>query len=150
LLIDAPASNAKFPTPGIVSTLIWSTDRMPCNIAKGEKVDDEGARILGTAPPPNGSRFCVLDIEPGAPAVMHRSETLDYALLLTGELDMESDQGASVRLKAGDIVIQRGTNHAWVNRSSGPARLAVVLLDAEPIGIGRPVTGNTSAGEESH
>jgi hypothetical protein len=45
---------------------------------------------------------------------------------------------STVKLKAGDIMVQRGTNHAWVNRSKAPARLAIVLLDAKPLGIGHP------------
>jgi len=52
---------------------------------------------------------------------------------------------SSVKLKAGDIMIQRGTNHAWANRSDKRARVAFVLVDAEPLGIGSPVTGTNSA-----
>jgi quercetin dioxygenase-like cupin family protein len=146
-LIDGPASNAKYPAAGIVSTLLWSTDRMPTDIAAGEGIEDLGARILGSAPPPNGSRFCVLDIAPGAPAVMHRTETLDYVLVLAGEIEMDMDH-ATLKLGPGDILIQRGTNHAWVNRSAAPARIAVVLMDAAPLGIGHAVTGMVSAGDD--
>jgi hypothetical protein len=55
---------------------------------------------------------------------------------------------ATVRLGPGDILIQRGTNHAWINRSAAPARIAVVLMDAAPLGIGHAVTGMVSAGED--
>ena len=65
VLIDAPASNAKYPQPGQVSTLMWCTDAAPANIAIGENPEDMGARILGTAPPPNGTRFTVIDLPPG-------------------------------------------------------------------------------------
>ena len=143
-LIDGPATNAKYPAAGIVSTLIWSTDRMPADIALGENAEDLGARILGTAPPPNGSRFAVLDFPPGNPPIMHRTETLDYVVVLSGEIDMDMDD-STVRLKAGDVLIQRGTNHSWVNRSTERARIAVVLLDATPLGIGHPVAGTVSA-----
>ncbi len=96
-----------------------------------------GARILGTAPPENGSRFIVMEFAPGIASEMHRTETIDYIAVLSGEIDMDMDD-SSVKLRAGDVMVQRGTNHAWVNRGSAPARLAIVLLDAKPLGIGHP------------
>ena len=110
---------------------------MPADIAIGEDVEDMGARILGTAPPENGSRFIVMEFAPGIVSEMHRTETIDYIVMLSGEIDMDMDEG-SVKLSAGDIMVQRGTNHAWVNRSTAPARLAIVLMDAKPLGIGHP------------
>ena len=142
-LIDGPATNAKYPGAGIVSTLMWSTDGMPADIAIGAEVEDLGARALGTAPPPNGTRFAVLDFPPGNPPIMHRTETLDYVVVLSGEIDMDMDD-STVRLKAGDVLIQRGTNHSWVNRSTERARIAVVLMDAKPLGIGHAATGTVS------
>ena len=144
VLMDAPAANAKYPAPGIVSTLLWSTDRTPAAIPVGEKPEDEGARILGTAPPPMGSRFAIIDFPPGNAPHMHRTETIDYIIVLEGEIDMDMDN-STVTLKAGDVMIQRGTNHAWANRSQARARVAFVLIDAEPIGIGAPVKGTTNA-----
>jgi quercetin dioxygenase-like cupin family protein len=142
-ILDGPAINAKFPGDGVVSTLIWCTDRMPADIAIGETPEDMGARIIGTPPPPNGTRFAVIEFQPGAPGRMHRTETIDYVIVISGEIDMDMDD-STVRLKAGDVMVQRGTNHAWVNRSSAPARVAFVLIDAEPLGIGHAVarTGN--------
>ena len=64
--------------------------------------------------------------------------------MIEGEIEMDMDQ-STVKLKAGDILIQRGTNHAWANRSSKRARVAFVLIDAEPLGIGNPVVGSASA-----
>ena len=75
---------------------------------------------------------------------MHRTETVDYVLVLSGEIDMETDD-STISLKAGDILVQRGTNHAWVNRGTEPARVAFVLIDAKPLGIGHPVTGGARA-----
>ena len=72
---------------------------------------------------------------------MHRTETIDYVIVMEGEIEMDMD-ASSVKLKAGDIMIQRGTNHAWANRSGKRARVAFVLVDAEPLGIGTPVTGS--------
>ena len=140
VLIDGPATNVRSSRPGSASTLVWSTDQTPADISIGENAEDLGARILGTAPPANGTRFTINDIPPGRPGLMHRTETLDYAIVLAGELDMELDNGASVKLKTGDIVVQRGTNHSWINRSTEPARIAFVLIDANPLGIGNPRT----------
>lgn len=144
VMIDAPASNAKHPSPGTVSTLIWSTNGTPASIAVGEDFEDMGAQILGTAPPKRGTRFAVIDFPPGNRPHMHRTETLDYVIVLEGEIDMDMDN-STVTLKAGDVMVQRGTNHAWTNRSKARARLAFVLLDAEPIGIGNPVQGTVNA-----
>jgi quercetin dioxygenase-like cupin family protein len=142
VLIDGIATNDRGEPPRS-RVLMWCTDAMPVDVSVGDKIEDMGARKLGTAPPPNGTRFTINDIPPGAPGVMHRTETLDYCIVLAGEVDMDMDEG-SVRLKAGDVVIQRGTNHSWVNRGSEPARIAFVLIDAQPLGIGHPVTGATS------
>jgi quercetin dioxygenase-like cupin family protein len=143
VLIDGLAGNSFSPAPRRGRTLMWCTDAMPTDIAIGEKIEDMGQRQLGTAPPPNGTRFTINDIPPGTPGVMHRTETVDYAIILAGEVDMDMDD-SSVKLKAGDVVIQRGTNHAWVNRGTEPARIAFVLIDAKPLGIGHPVTGATA------
>lgn len=139
VLIDAAATNVRSSRPGSASTLMWSTDEMPADIAVGENVEDLGARQLGTAPPANGTRFTINDIPPGRPGLMHRTETLDYAIVLAGEIDMVMDD-STVTLKTGDVVIQRGTNHSWVNRGTRPARIAFVLIDAKPLGIGTPRT----------
>jgi quercetin dioxygenase-like cupin family protein len=144
VIMQGPATNAKYPSPGTVSTLIWSTDRTPADIAVGETVEDLGARIIGTAPPANGTRFAVIDFPPGNEARMHRTETIDYVIVLEGEIEMDMDD-STVKMKAGDVMVQRGTNHAWANRSDKRARLAFVLIDAVPLGIGRPVTGAVNA-----
>lgn len=146
-IMDGPATNAKYPAPGIVSTMIWCTDRMPADIAIGEQAEDMGARVIGTPPPPNGTRFAVIDFPPGNAAIMHRTETIDYVIMLEGELEMDMDN-STVKLKAGDVMVQRGTNHAWVNRSDRRARAAFVLIDAAPLGIGHAVPRDQSAREK--
>ncbi len=126
---DSDASNHKFPSEKISSTLMWSTETIPTDIfAKA----DEGQRILGSAPPPGGSRFTMMEFQPGNEANLHRTDTIDYVICIEGEIDMFLDETEFVTLKAGDVLIQRGTNHAWANRSDKPCRLAVVLLDALP------------------
>lgn len=144
VLIDAPATNAKRPSPGLVSTLIWSTDATPGQLPIGTQIEDQGARILGTAPPKNGSRFAVIDFPPGNHAHMHRTDTIDYVIVIEGEIDMDMDD-STVTLRQGDVMVQRGTNHAWANRSGARARVAFVLIDAEPLGIGKAVSGTENA-----
>ena len=137
VILEGPAANTKRPRDGVSSTLMWCSDQMPTDISIGENAEDMGARVLGTAPPANGSRFIVMEFGPGIASEMHRTETIDYIVMLSGEIEMDMD-ASTVKLKAGDIMVQRGTNHAWVNRSKAPARLAIVLLDAKPLGIGHP------------
>jgi quercetin dioxygenase-like cupin family protein len=136
---EGAAANTKTPREGVASTLMWCTDSTPAGIGIGIGADaeDMGARILGTAPPANGTRFIVMEFAPGIESEMHRTETIDYIAVLDGEIDMEMDD-STVKLRAGDVMVQRGTNHAWVNRGTVPARLAIVLLDAKPLGIGHP------------
>ncbi len=127
--IDGDATNHKFPNDKITSTLMWSTDASPTQLLGSE---DEGARILGSAPPLNGSRFTIMEFRPGNEANLHRTDTVDYVICLAGEIDMFLDDTRFITLRAGDILIQRGTLHAWANRSDKPCRLAVILLDAVP------------------
>jgi quercetin dioxygenase-like cupin family protein len=67
---------------------------------------------------------------------MHRTNSVDYGIVLDGELDMELDGGEVVHLRRGDVVVQRGTNHAWINNSSQPCRMAWILIDATPVKVG--------------
>ncbi|MBC2667001.1 cupin domain-containing protein [Novosphingobium flavum] len=134
--IDGPARNIKVATPHVTSTLLWSTDGSPVNVLGDE---DMGDRQLGLAPPPNGTRFVRLDIKPGMKVEpgfdvpgMHRTDTLDYNIVLSGEITLYLDDGASTVMKAGDVCVQRGTNHSWLNEGSEPAVLINVLMDGTP------------------
>ena len=128
--IDGDATNHKFPSDHISSTMMWSTTSSPTRIFNDE---DEGARVLGSAPPAGGSRFTMMEFTPGDAAHrLHRTDTVDYVICMSGEIDMFLDESRFVTLRAGDVLIQRGTDHAWVNRSDKPCRLAVILLDAIP------------------
>ena len=138
VLIDGDATNGRTFVGGTVSTLIWSTDRSPADIGIGRDIEDAGARRMGTAPPPQGSRFAVIDFAPHTTGPMHRTETIDYVVIVSGEIAMRTDHDVTV-FRAGDVVVQRGTNHAWVNSSEEWARVAFVLLDAQPLDIGEPV-----------
>jgi quercetin dioxygenase-like cupin family protein len=145
VLLDDEAANRRVSPSGNSSTLMWCSDMMPADIAIGERIEDMGARVLGTPPPVNGTRFTINEIMPGGEAVMHRTESLDYAIVIDGDVEMDLDN-STVKLSAGDVLIQRGTNHAWVNRSAKPARIAFILIDAVPLGIGQPVLRGAKVG----
>jgi quercetin dioxygenase-like cupin family protein len=138
IVIDDEPANVRATRNGKTATLLWATDAMPAAIARGE-IEDMGARTLGTAPPSRGTRFAINTTDPGCSGAFHRTETLDYVIVLDGEIDMELDEG-TVRLRAGDVLIQRGTAHRWTNNGTVTARVAFILIDAIPLGIG---TGTT-------
>jgi len=125
--------------PGYQAMTVWCTSELPAN-------NDEAAFRNGE-PGPKGERVLmrVGEMQPDAhsASVMHRTETLDYAMVLAGECDMELDNGEMIRgLKAGDVVIQRGTNHAWRTRGTRPVRFLFVLIDAHPVRAGDKVLGD--------
>jgi mannose-6-phosphate isomerase-like protein (cupin superfamily) len=126
------------------------TDETPADISA---TADRAARDIGVPPPANGSIFRVVDFPPEQGARsrdailhemgitdrgaarhhgMHRTRSVDYAVVLEGEIDMLLDD-SEVHLKAGDVLVQQATNHAWVNRGSEPCRIAFVLIDAREI-----------------
>ncbi len=138
-IMDAELTDVKRGKSGAVLRHIWNTDETPADIAIGEEIEDAGLRPHITPPPPGGTRFVVIDYPPGNAGAMHRTETVDYVIVLSGEIDMEMDD-STVHLKAGDVMVQRGTNHGWFNRGTEVARVAFVLVDAKPLGIGHPRT----------
>lgn len=122
--------------PYISRCEIWSTDSMPVDNSEGPAAAAQRAgfvkryNYVGSG---QGSVIRVTEFAPGAPKFMHRTETVDYAILLKGECDLELDDGKTVHMKAGDIVVQRGTMHAWVNNSGKPCTFAFILIDADPV-----------------
>ena len=106
---------------------VWSTDASPAPIAPAEREPAE--RPLQIPPRAHGTVIRVTELEPGARSPMHRTETIDYGIVLSGELVLVLDDGAEVTVRAGDIVVQRGTDHAWANRSGETVRVAFVLVD---------------------
>ena len=113
---------------------IWSTDRMPVdNSAEAGAAQRAGFvkryNYVGTG---EGTTFRITEWAPGHARFTHRTETVDYAILLSGEIDLELENGVVVHLKPGDVVVQRGTTHTWVNRGSVPAVTAFILIDARP------------------
>jgi quercetin dioxygenase-like cupin family protein len=117
--------------PGVTSCVVWTTDRMPADLGGGieGELHDEGLRQVGTAHA-GGTVFRIVEYQPGAAPRNHRTASIDYAVVLAGEIDMELD-GSMVKLKAGDVLVQRGTIHNWVNRGKVPCVIAFVLIDAK-------------------
>ena len=113
--------------PGVSATVAWTSEGFPVN-NNGEA--DEGTRKTGTTHT-NGTVFRIIEFAPGNAERNHRTDSIDYACILSGEIDMEMD-GANVHLKAGDVIVQRGTIHNWINRGSEPCVIAFVLIAALP------------------
>ncbi len=83
--------------------------------------------------------FRVVSFGPGVTPRNHRTNSIDYAVVIAGEIDMELDDGQSVHLKAGDVLVQRGTIHNWVNKGTAPCVIAFVLVAAKPVTAGGKV-----------
>ena len=132
--IDEVAGNVTSRRQGVSSSVIWSTDSFPV-VNEGD--DDLGQKKTGTTLE-NGTVFRVVRYEPGVVPRRHRTDSVDYAVVIEGEIDMELD-GQTVTLKAGDVLVQRGTIHNWVNRSNAAAVVAFVLVAAKPVTVGGTV-----------
>ena len=126
--IDEICRNVISRRPRHQSCVIWSTGTLPA-----DNSDDANgaARELGTTLP-NGTVFRIVEYQPGVAARVHRTESIDYAVVLSGEIDMQLD-GSEVHLRAGDVLVQRGTIHNWVNRGTQPCVIAFVLVAAQPV-----------------
>jgi len=111
---------------------IWSTSQLP---ADNSSEPDAGLHQGGIAAP-GGTVIRVITIQPGHRSPMHRTQTLDYGVVLEGEIRLELDGGASRTVGAGEVVVQRGTIHAWENVSGKPCRIAFILIAAEPLVVG--------------
>lgn len=131
VLIDEVIENPKAGRPGALVAPIWITEGFPI-VNDGE--EDMAKRKAATIVP-DGTAFRVIEFQPGVQARNHRTSSLDYAIVISGEIDMEMD-GTTVHLKAGDVLVQRGTIHNWLNTGLEPCVVAFVLIDAEPARAG--------------
>ncbi|MGQ0511247.1 MAG: cupin domain-containing protein [Betaproteobacteria bacterium] len=154
VLMDTPAPNVKQRAAGNASTLLWVTDESPAALSDGA---DRAARDIAVPPPRRGTIFRIAEFPPGMEAIapdnetllrdfgigdevlrghpprdpaIHRTRSLDYIIVLEGEIVLLLDE-TETTLRAGDVVVQQATNHAWVNRSAASCRLAMVFIDAE-------------------
>lgn len=153
----APAVTHNPARPGYFSAQIWATHAHPAPIAP--RANDPTAQKITLEPPPNGTVMRVIQFPPEDPALyqldaagaravfaaigsdkastfkqggahplMHRTESIDYGIVLEGEITLVLDD-SEVTARAGDVVVQCGTNHAWSNRSGKPCRVAFILID---------------------
>ena len=130
--IDEVSKNIVSNRPGASACVVWTTDTIPA----GNSGDFDGAaRKLGTTLP-GGTVFRVIEFSPGIAPRVHRTDSIDYAVVLSGEIDMELEKGTEVHLAAGDVLVQRGTVHNWINRGKAPCVIAFVLVDAKPAAAG--------------
>jgi len=155
VLLDGPNPHKKVrPHAQTVSRVLWVTDQTPADLSGAA---DRAAVDIGIMPPRGGTVFRIVEFPPetaemrnldpstmhaslgdGAPKrglpprhpAMHRTRTVDYAIVMSGEIDMLLDD-SEIHLKAGDVLVQQGTNHAWVNRGKEPCRIAFILVDAK-------------------
>jgi Cupin domain len=154
---DAPAGSIRnvAARPGYRAVNVWRTEQTPAKIG----APDSTEKHQGILPPTGGTILRIIDFPPepqdegelqrqldstfggiykdaahdrraGKHPGMHRTETVDYAIVLEGEIWAVMDEGETL-MRAGDVLIQRGTNHAWANRSNATARIAFVLIDGE-------------------
>ena len=154
ILMDGPTPYVNQRGEGNVVSNIWMTNESPVDLSHTR---DQAAQKTGVPPPRNGSICRVVDFAPYDgkvpqgidhheilkqmgidPATQgyhrhiftHRTQSIDYAIVLDGEIDMLLDD-TEVHVKAGDVLVQQGTNHAWVNNSGKPCRIAFILIDGK-------------------
>ena len=132
--IDEISKNITSNRPGATACLVWTTESFPVD---NTGATDEGLRKVGTTLK-NGTAFRVIEFAPGVAPRNHRTDSIDYAVVLSGEIDMEIDDSV-VHLHEGDVLVQRGTIHNWVNRGGKPCVMAFVLIDAKPVEAGGKV-----------
>jgi len=126
--IDELCGNVISRRPNHASCVVWSTGEFPAD--NGDERDGAAREVATTDP--NGTVFRIVEYGPGVAPRNHRTESIDYAVVLAGEIDMELE-GETVRLRAGDVLVQRGTVHNWVNRGAEPCVIAFVLIAARPV-----------------
>ena len=124
---------------GKIGAVIWTTIVNQVNNSSDVDKDKTFTEIFNHEfgiTCPGGTVFRIGEIKPGHKGVMHRTNSIDYGIVLEGEIELELDDSKIVHLKVGDVVVQRGTIHAWHNNGDVPAKLAWILVDAKPAKIG--------------
>ena len=132
VLIDETTTNVMSPRPGAEFSVIWMTEGFPIS---NEDSADPSHKKIGTTLP-NGSVFRIVSFGPGVAPRNHRTDSIDYAVVISGAIEMHLDDGVVVKLKAGDVLVQRGTIHNWVNPNGEPCVIAFVLISAKPVSAG--------------
>jgi quercetin dioxygenase-like cupin family protein len=131
VLIDENSKNVAQTRPGAHAAVIWTSEGFP--VDNDASADTSGRKVGATLD--NGIVFRVVSFGPGVTPRNHRTNSIDYATVISGEIDMELD-GSSVHLKAGDVLVQRGTVHNWVNKGTAPCVIAFAQVAAKPVTAG--------------
>ena len=136
--IDEIPENVGSRRKGMQAVVIWSTGESPADNMDSQ---DGAERILDTSDD-NGTVFRIVKYDPGVAPRNHRTQSVDYAVIMSGEITMRLDEGEVV-LRQGDVLVQRGTIHDWVNNGTEPCLVAFILCAAEQIQVGGRTLGAT-------
>ncbi len=131
VLIDEQVNNVISKRPGHAASVIWSSVGYPVD---NDGDEDPSGRPIGTTID-NGTVFRVISFGPGVAPRNHRTDSIDYAVVISGEVDMEMDD-VTIHVKAGDVLVQRGTIHNWVNKGTVPCVIAFTIVAAKPVKAG--------------
>lgn len=126
-VLDGPPPIARTSPDGAHFYELWNTAAMPAPISPLEP--DPTESDLTVPPGPHGTKIRINEFPPGAVSPTHRTQTVDYGVVLAGEVVLVLDDGAETVLRPGDVVVQRGTDHRWENRTRNAARMAFMLVD---------------------
>lgn len=130
VLIDEQVQNTFSHRAGAEFSVIWSTEGFPVD---NDGNEDPANKKIGTAIE-NGSVFRIVSFAPGVAPRNHRTSSIDYGVVISGEIDMVLD-GQTVTLRAGDVLVQRGTIHDWINNGTVPCVIAFSLIAARPVTV---------------
>src|SRR5437899_12935510 len=133
--IDEASQNIVSNRPGASACVVWTTDTIP---ADNSGDSDASEKKVGTTLP-GGTVFRVIEFSPGVAPRVHRTDSIDYAVVISGEIDMELEKGREVHRRAGDVVVQHRSGDCWINRSKAPCVMAFALVDAKPAVAGGKV-----------
>jgi quercetin dioxygenase-like cupin family protein len=125
-LQDGPPPVARTAPDGALFYEIWGTEAMPAPVSAAEPDPTEAS--LSVPPAPGGTKIRINEFPPGVVSPTHRTQSVDYGIVLDGEIVLVLDDSETV-LGPGDVVVQRGTAHRWENRTERTARMAFVLVD---------------------
>ena len=126
--IDEVCRNVISRRPNHASCVVWSTGAFPAD--NGDERDGAAREVATTDQ--NGTVFRIVEYAPGVAPRNHRTESIDYAVVLAGEIDMELE-GETVRLRAGDVLVQQATLHDWINNGKEACVIAFVLVPAKAV-----------------
>jgi quercetin dioxygenase-like cupin family protein len=127
--IDEIAKNVISNRPGAQSCVVWSTKGFPVD---NDGFNDPTAASFKTTVE-GGTVFRIVHYSPGVTPRNHRTDSIDYAVVISGSIEMELDDGVVAKLNAGDVLVQRGTIHNWVNKGKEDCVIAFVLISAKPV-----------------